>query len=143
MNEWLVSPDDPAPRVIVCGDRHWPGTPTGIDIIRDRLRRLDPATIVIYGGCRGADTIGAWVAAELGLRCCEAPADWRRYGRAAGPIRNQRMLDAGRPWLVIAFHPDITHSRGTADMVDRAAKAGVQVEVHGWPMPPPGSEWLP
>jgi len=50
-------------------------------------------------------------------------ANWRTHGKAAGPIRNQQMLDEGRPHLVVAF-PGGT---GTADMVRRAKAAGVPV----------------
>jgi len=51
------------------------------------------------------------------------PADWETHGKAAGPIRNQRMLDEGRPDLVVAF----PGGRGTSDMVARAKRAGVEV----------------
>lgn len=135
MTEWAVPPNDPAPRVIVCGDRNWPNTAAGLATIRARLRRLAPGTLVIHGGCRGADTIAAWVAAELGLRVACEKASWAQLGRAAGPIRNQRMLDVGRPHLVLAFHSDIHNSRGTADMCRRARKAGVPVEVIGFDPP--------
>ncbi len=50
-------------------------------------------------------------------------ADWHEHGRAAGPIRNARMIAEGRPDLVIAF----PGGRGTADMVSRARKAGIEV----------------
>lgn len=47
-------------------------------------------------------------------------------GKAAGPIRNQRMLDEGKPDLVVAF----PGGRGTADMVRRAKAAGVPVRLN-------------
>ena len=50
------------------------------------------------------------------------PADWKVRGRAAGHIRNQQMLDEGRPHLVVAF----PGGRGTADMVRRARAAGIE-----------------
>lgn len=80
--------------------------------------------IVIHGACpTGADRwADEWVMVEHS-RFMEFPADWRTHGRAAGPIRNQRMLDEGKPDLVIAF----PGGRGTADMVRRAKKAGVEV----------------
>lgn len=53
----------------------------------------------------------------------EYPADWKRYGMAAGPIRNRRMLKEGKPDIVIAF----AGGRGTADMVRQAKAAGVPV----------------
>jgi hypothetical protein len=52
----------------------------------------------------------------------ECKAEWKKYGPAAGPIRNQRMLDWG-PDLVVAF----SGGKGTADMVRRARAAGVEV----------------
>jgi hypothetical protein len=48
-------------------------------------------------------------------------ADWQ-LGRKAGPIRNQRMLDEGRPELVIAF----PGGRGTSDMTARARAAPLE-----------------
>lgn len=53
----------------------------------------------------------------------EYKADWDTYGLAAGPLRNQRMLDEGKPDVVLAF----PGGKGTADMVARARKAGVRV----------------
>jgi hypothetical protein len=64
----------------------------------------------------------------MGLPVESFPADWEQYGRAAGPIRNQQMLEA-KPDRVFAFHEDLEHSKGTGDMVRRARKAGVPVEV--------------
>ncbi|HVM95122.1 MAG TPA: hypothetical protein VMT89_01980, partial [Candidatus Acidoferrales bacterium] len=52
-------------------------------------------------------------------------ADWRRNGRAAGPIRNQQMLTEGKPDLVVAF----PGGRGTRDMVNKAKAANVAVTV--------------
>src|SRR5690606_30354012 len=62
------------------------------------------------------------LARELGWHVVAYPADWRRHGRAAGPIRNQEMADAGAD-LCIAF----PGGRGTADMVRRARAAGIPV----------------
>jgi hypothetical protein len=54
-------------------------------------------------------------------------ANWKLFGLSAGPIRNQQMLDEGKPDFVIAFHDNLYASRGTQDMVTRAMKAGVPV----------------
>lgn len=111
-------------RVLICGGRdyddymHFAATMTGIEIERRRIE------VVIHGGARGAD----WCA-HLFANCAPKrteivfPADWKAHGRAAGPIRNQRMLDEGGPELVVAF----PGGKGTADMVRRARKAGVLV----------------
>lgn len=72
----------------------------------------------------GADTLaGDWAHGFL-IPVRSFPADWEeRHGKRAGPIRNQMMLEEGRPDLVVAF-PGGT---GTADMVRRAREAGVEV----------------
>jgi hypothetical protein len=55
------------------------------------------------------------------------PAEWKKYGNAAGPIRNARMLNEGVPDVVIAFHENIHKSKGTKNMMDQACLHGVDV----------------
>jgi hypothetical protein len=81
--------------------------------------------MVIAGGARGADTLAAQWAADRGIPAEVYMADWQGQGRKAGPIRNQRMLDEGRPDLVAAF----PGGKGTAGMMALARKAGVPVIV--------------
>ena len=57
------------------------------------------------------------------------PAKWRQHGRAAGPIRNQQMLDEGLPTHVYAFHDHLDKSRGTRDMIDRAQACNIPITV--------------
>ena len=78
---------------------------------------------IISGGAKGADTLAIDYAIINWCRFKEYKADWKKYRKAAGPIRNQQMLDEGKPDLVIAF----PGGRGTADMCNRAEKAGVEV----------------
>ena len=114
-------------RVLVTGGRDY----SDAQAVSDSLNRLDEiASIecVIHGGAPGADALGAVWAASRHLRMEAYPADWGAHGRAAGPIRNQRMIDEGKPDLVVAF----PGGRGTADMVRRARAAGIEViEVTG------------
>lgn len=113
-------------RVLICGDRDWPQE--GAFSIGNEIAHLPKDTVIVHGACRGADLIAAAEAIRLGYKTEAFPADWQKYGRAAGPIRNQAMLDSGID-RVIAFHPDISKSRGTKDMVNRARKAGVPVDI--------------
>lgn len=80
---------------------------------------------VISGGCTGADQYAAEWAARWAIPTEIYKADWYTFERAAGPIRNQRMLDEGRPDMVLAF----PGGKGTADMMAKAEAAGVPV-VH-------------
>lgn len=105
-------------RVIVCGGREY----------KDRERLYDVLdghgiVEVAQGGAPGADTLAFDWAWSRGVPVKAFPADWKAHGRAAGPIRNQRMLDEFKPDAVIAF----PGGRGTADMVRRARAAGVHV----------------
>jgi hypothetical protein len=119
-------------RILVCGGRNFNDYP----FVRDTLNGLmppatddmntwlpPPDTVIIHGDAPGADRCAEqWVHVNwAGVE--RYPADWKAHGRAAGPIRNQRMLDEGKPDLVVAF----LGGNGTADMVRRAKMAGVRV----------------
>jgi hypothetical protein len=111
-------------RLLVTGDRNW----TDKEVIRREMSQLEPG-ILIQGGARGADRLSAEVGRELGWEIEEYRANWVDFGRAAGPIRNQQMLTEGKPDQVLAFHPDLSKSKGTKDMVRRARKAGLLVKI--------------
>lgn len=113
-------------RVLVCGDRHW----CDGHAIMEEIRRFNP-TVLIHGDARGADTLASEAALALEIPIEAYPAQWEKYGRAAGPIRNKQMLDEGKPDLVLAFHADLEKSRGTKNMVNQARKAGIPVRVFG------------
>jgi hypothetical protein len=113
-------------RVLVCGSRdlgrEW------LKKIRDRLEKLPPDTVIVEGGARGADLLARTAALDTGLNVIEIPANWRKYGPSAGPIRNRQMLDLA-PGLVIAFHPNVEESKGTKDCVGQAKRRGISVEI--------------
>lgn len=114
-------------KVLVCGDREW----KDCNAIARELKKLPKGTVVVHGGCRGADTI-AGVLAEKILKVAAVPvlAQWKTYGRAAGPIRNQQMLDENPDIdLVLAFHENLEISKGTADMIRRARFYEIPVKV--------------
>jgi hypothetical protein len=117
-------------RVLICGDRYW----NHVGMIKHYLQSLTLNTYpkqitIIEGGCRGADEIAGCLAKDLGMNVIEEKADWFKYGKAAGPIRNQLMLDKHKPELVVAFHNDVDNSKGTKDMLERAKNAGVKTLV--------------
>lgn len=114
-------------RVLVCGSRDF-STPGLVAHVLDRLvatGERSPVTL-LHGAARGADTHAAAWASERGVDVEAFPADWRSQGRAAGLLRNQRMLEAG-PDVVVAFSTAWPATRGTGDMCRRAFDAGVPV----------------
>lgn len=80
---------------------------------------------IISGKARGADYIGEQYAQSRGFAVEEFPADWERYGKAAGAIRNSEMANVGTH--CIAFWDG--KSRGTKHMIKTARQKGLIVEV--------------
>ena len=79
---------------------------------------------IIQGGARGADALARRYAKEKGIDCVTCEADWKNYGKLAGPMRNRRMLQRfSAPDLVVAF----PGGRGTADCVRQAKELGIEV----------------
>jgi hypothetical protein len=113
-------------RVLICGSRNWSDYGYIENIMHERLKDGD---IVIHGAARGADSIAGSIAEEMGLEVIRFPANWKKYGRSAGPVRNQQMLAEGRPDEVWAFTNDLEKSRGTRHMVETARGVGAPTEV--------------
>ena len=115
-------------RILVCGGRDYKDR----DRVFAELDRINEACgdpiCVIAGGATGADAFAEeWARSKIGKREGISfhgfKANWKELGRAAGPIRNQKMIDRGKPNLVLAF----PGGRGTADMIHRAEEAGIPV----------------
>lgn len=126
-------------RFLVTGGRSWCGY-TPIYRVLKRLYEVDPDAILVHGDCKGADKIAAQIAREMFGRTeaqIEAhPADWTKYKLAAGPIRNQFMLNESLRrgyvdghWLkaAAAFHTHLPSSKGTKHMVKLLEDADVPV----------------
>lgn len=120
-------------RVLFCGDREWGRRESQqkswreVHAVEAWLLKLRQHTdVIVHGGARGADTVAGELAAGMGFEVEVFTAEWGKFGRAAGPRRNAAMLKSGVD-LVVAFHPDLRRSKGTADMVRQARKAGVRV----------------
>jgi hypothetical protein len=123
-------------RILITGSRNWSDVDKIREAIMDALPGIpygDPARhTVVHGGARGADYIAAEIAHQLGLTVEEHPADWEDHGKAAGPIRNQKMVNLGAD-ICLAF--PLGYSRGSWDCMFRAAMAGIPIENHGHPTP--------
>jgi len=108
-------------RILVCGGRDY----ANASLVASVLYDLAPV-LVIHGAAPGADRLADVAARRLGVQVLPFPVskdDWKAQGRAAGPLRNRRMLLDGRPQLVVAF----PGGRGTADMTSQAELAKVAV----------------
>ncbi len=110
-------------RVLVCGGRDWRDAEL-VESTLDRLRAArGPFDCLIHGGARGIDRIAGKWARKNGILEWDFLPEWHRAGEHDGSVRNQRMIAEALPELVIAFPGGL----GTADMVERAKAAGVEV----------------
>lgn len=93
------------------------------------INTIDPIEIV-SGHAPGADTLGERFAKAYNYPLKIFPADWDKYGKAAGPIRNEQMAkyaaEADRG-ILIAF--PIGESRGTNNMIKLAKHYGLEIHV--------------
>ena len=123
--------DDRPVAILVTGSRDW----NNEQAIRDVLEQFKGRNVlVIHGAALGADDIAAHEASRLGYWTNPHPADWRKHGRKAGPMRNTAMVarlvelaTRGDECHVFAF--PLPDSRGTWDCVNKAKAAGFRVEV--------------
>lgn len=116
-------------RILVCGDRNWKNKELIEKVLLNIVQSKNESFLIIHGACRGADQLAGEVAEKLNINILEFPAQWNKYGNAAGPIRNQKMLDEEKPDLVIAFHNNISQSKGTGDMIKRSKMANIPIKV--------------
>lgn len=117
-------------RVIIAGGRNFSNVMLFRNTIRKYLLDIKDEIEIISGGCSGADTMGEWFAEDNNLKLTVFEADWDKYSRAAGPIRNEKMAkyaaesDRG---ILIAF--PIGKSPGTRNMIKLANQYGLEVYV--------------
>lgn len=109
-------------RVLVCGGRDYDDAGY-LNRTLDAAHAKEPISIIIHGAYRGADTLARKWANDRGVPHMPFVAQWDVLGKAAGPLRNQMMIDYGKPDIVVAF----PGGDGTADMIDKAKKAAIKV----------------
>lgn len=115
-------------KVLICGDRNWGKNNDERELIKEYVNSLPQDSVIIEGECRGADYLSRIYAEARELKVMKFPADWKKHGKAAGPIRNSLMLkELTKDDLVVAFHNDIETSRGTKDTMTKAKKLGIKV----------------
>lgn len=114
-------------RVIIAGGRDF----ANYDLLKQHCdymlsKRAEVEEIVIIsGGASGADSLGEQYANERGYSLRQFPAQWEKYGRQAGPMRNREM--AANADALIAYWDG--KSRGTKNMIEEAQKRGLKVSI--------------
>lgn len=116
-------------KLLVCGSRDYDNPQRMVEMLGELLEEFRFDT-VIHGDASGADRMGGSWGTSLGLRVVPYPANWKKYSKPAGPIRNRQMLEEGKPDIVAAFTiRPLSTSKGTLDMVTISLDAGLPVYV--------------
>jgi hypothetical protein len=108
-------------RTIIAGSRYFTDMPTLEKAIEDSGFDI---TEVVCGCARGVDTLGKEWAENYGVQVALFPADWQKFGKAAGPIRNQEMAEYGDS-LILLWNPE--SSRGSRSMLREAKKLNLDI----------------
>lgn len=112
-------------RVIIAGSRFISDI-ANLQLVRDAIQASGFDVTEVVSGCAlGIDRLGEEWARRNSVPIKPFPAEWPKYGRQAGPLRNQQMADYADALIAIR----LPTSRGTDDMIWRAALKGLQSYV--------------
>ena len=114
-------------RVVVAGCRNYNNYTEAKEYIDQCLSRIrkDNEIVIVSGGCSGADKLGELYAKKNGFKIERYIASWEKYGKSAGPRRNEKMAKIAD--FVICFWDK--ESRGTKSMIELAKKYGKPIKI--------------
>lgn len=95
-----------------------------LDMLTEELSKYE-ITEIISGGAKGADSLAETYATKNNIPTTIFKADWKKYGRAAGPIRNKDIVENSE--RIIAFWD--YESKGTKNSIDLAIKLNKDVII--------------
>lgn len=115
-------------RLLITGSRYGVDSDLLESVLRESIDYLGTLEVtLVHGDAPGVDTQAKELFQKWGLPHEPHPANWKTHGRAAGPIRNQEMVDLGAD-LCLAF--PAVDSRGTRNCARVAQEAGIPTEVY-------------
>lgn len=104
-------------RIIIAGGRDF----NNFEMVEQAMERFqNEVSEIVCGDARGADSLGADWAFLHAVPVAHFPADWEKYGKAAGHIRNRQMAEYAD--LLVAFWDG--KSKGTKNMIDTMSSLG-------------------
>lgn len=116
--------------VIICGSRDYDNyerLKTMCDYYLSKKIQSGERVVVISGGAKGADSLGERYAQERGLEVKVFRADWDKYGKRAGILRNTKMAEIAN--ACIAFPSAYSENKGTLNMIQQAKQHNLLVRV--------------
>ena len=115
--------------LLIAGSRNYTDRDTFNRVTEEYIDSEDAFTVIVAGGAAGADELAKDYALEHGLQYIEFPADWEKYGRAAGPKRNNEMVKFIKEKNGRALYFWDGESKGTKQCIESARKNGIDVTI--------------
>jgi hypothetical protein len=112
-------------KLIIAGSRSFTDYKELCEVCDQILQDQTDVEIVSGAYYKGADLLGEKYTIERGYKLTKFPADWKSYGKAAGPKRNQQMAEYAD--MLVAFWDG--KSRGTKNMIQIAEKENLKVII--------------
>lgn len=116
-------------KVVVTGSRFWIEYQPIKSELDELLEEHRGELCVAHGDASGADSFADYWCRQNGVPVARFPALWQYFGRAAGVLRNEAMLEVFNPCLVLAFHADLQKSTGTKHCIESARKRNIKVKL--------------
>ncbi|OUO26617.1 hypothetical protein B5F87_13695 [Eubacterium sp. An3] len=117
------------PRIIVAGSRNFTDYSVVEKVLQDYLKTYPWEVEMISGTAKGADLLGERFASTYGYKIVRFPANWTRYGKSAGPIRNEEMAKYAAKEYGVLFAFWNGSSRGTKSMIEFAKQYGLEIHI--------------
>lgn len=111
-------------RVIIAGSRNF----NDFELLEKKMLHFlqnQKNVVVLCGGARGADDLGRQFAEKHGFAVEMFPADWKKFGKRAGVLRNREMARTASGCVVFWDG----QSKGSANMIEEAKRAGVPLRI--------------
>src|SRR5262245_37607263 len=116
-------------RIILTGDRFWPGHKLVAEVIRRLTAKYGQDIVIAHGDDTGIDEAVATVCRGFRIRAVVYPCDWDRLGADAEIFRNREIVRAGADLCVIVCRSQL--GKGLKDLARQALAAEVPTYLIG------------
>jgi len=120
--------------IIICisGERYTSYFKERIEVLLKEYNANYDNIKCIFGDCSGVDSDALEICKKLNIMYEIYKPEWSKYGKSAGPKRNKKMVDVldKNKDVILAFHRDISSSKGTLNTINLAKNKGVKVILY-------------
>lgn len=117
-------------KVIIAGSREF----DNYDMLKEKCDKIlsrkvneGEEIVIVSGAAKGADTLGEKYAEEKGYKIERYPANWDKYGKRAGYLRNKKMAEVSNACIV--FLSSKAENKGSKMMISIATEEKLLIRV--------------